>query len=108
MTTTHPLITRYYDAERAGDIDALVALFAPDAEVLDEGTTWQGPEGVRAWREHASSSYTWTTTITDVEEDGDWTVVSVHLEGDFPGGTADLRQRFRLADDQIRRLDIRP
>ena len=35
-------------------------------------------------------------------------MVTNHLEGDFPGGTVDLRYRFRLAGDRIARLDIAP
>ena len=34
--------------------------------------------------------------------------VTNHLEGDFPGGTVDLRYRFVLRDDLISRLDIAP
>lgn len=106
--TIHPSIEDYFDAEKRGDVDAIVALFAPDAQVVDENTTWRGQDGIRAWREHATAEYTWTTEILDVEADGNTTIVKVRIEGDFPGGTADLRQRFRLEDDRIGRLEIAP
>ena len=108
MIAIHPLIRRYYDAEERGDIEHLVALFAPDAVVVDEGGTWRGPDAVRAWRERATAAYTWKTELLHAEAEGDTTVVNVRIDGDFPGGSAELRQRFTVEDDRIRRLEIAP
>jgi hypothetical protein len=41
-----------------------------------------------------------------VDRDGEIWVVSHHLEGDFPGGKADLDYRFALEGERIERLDI--
>ncbi|MFJ9612031.1 hypothetical protein ACIRS1_37430 [Kitasatospora sp. NPDC101176] len=35
-------------------------------------------------------------------------IATHHLEGDFPGGTIDLRYRFTLRDDLIEHLSIEP
>jgi ketosteroid isomerase-like protein len=47
----HEVITRSFEGEARRDIDAVVALFADDAVVLDEGQTRQGSGEVRGWRE---------------------------------------------------------
>jgi hypothetical protein len=33
-------------------------------------------------------------------------VAQVHIEGNFPGGTVDLRYRFTIDGDVIRKLEI--
>ena len=38
-------------------------------------------------------------------DDGQY-LARVHLEGNFPGGTVDLRYRFTLDRDSIRELEI--
>ena len=40
-------------------------------------------------------------------DDGTWTAVN-HIEGDFPGGVADLRYRFVMAGDLVAELVIAP
>jgi hypothetical protein len=37
VTTTPDVITRYYAASAAGDLDALIGCFTTDAHVVDEG-----------------------------------------------------------------------
>ena len=50
-----------YDALNRGDIDAFVALLDPEVEFSSlvaeaEGTTFRGPEGVRAWLDQVVGS----------------------------------------------------
>jgi len=53
-----------------------------------------------------STRWTYTTTVTGARRDGDDWIVAVHAEGDFPGGVADLEQRFTVRDNRITRLVI--
>jgi ketosteroid isomerase-like protein len=107
MTTTPDVISRYYDAAAAGELDALIACFQIDAHVLDEGQHFHGVEAIRGWREGLASRFTYTTTITGTEQTSpDRYVVSTHLEGDFPGGVVDLEQAFTVSDDLIAELLI--
>jgi uncharacterized protein (TIGR02246 family) len=91
----------------AGDPDAVAAVFAADATVTDEGRTHTGRAAIRAWREQVSSAYTYTTEVTEVRREADdrW-VVSVRLVGDFPGGVADLDQRFTVRGGALADLHI--
>ena len=107
MDTIPDVITRYYAAAAAGDIDALVSCFATDAHVHDDGRDYRGVAEIRAWRESLASQFTYTTEITGVDQSSDGAyVVFTHLEGDFPGGVVDLEQRVTLAEGLIADLSI--
>lgn len=107
MTDLPDIIARYYDAAGAGDLDALLACFAPDAHVRDEGQDHVGPDEIRAWREGVANRFTYTTEITGTDRVGlDTYVVHTHLEGDFPGGVVDLEQRFTVTGGLIADLII--
>jgi ketosteroid isomerase-like protein len=103
------VIRRYHDAHDAHDTDRALATFAPDARVVDEGREHRGGTEIRAWLTGAATKYTYTRTLLNVEaiDPDTWLVVN-HLEGDFPGGTVDLRYRFSLRDDLITELVIAP
>lgn len=107
LTTLPEPIRAYLTAHQNRDDDAAVRTFAPDAAVTDEGQTHIGAHNIRAWRQRASTEYTYTTTVTGVRSGGDhvW-VVAVRLEGNFPGGVADLEQRFTLRNGAIVDLAI--
>lgn len=100
-------IRQYLDSKRASAADTAMVAFAANATVLDEGHTYEGTESIRAWLGSAGSQYTYTTTETGYEQisDGRY-IVHLHLEGNFPGGVADLAATFTLADAQISRLEM--
>ncbi len=104
--STPDVITRYYQASAAGDIDAVVACFSADARVDDQDERFTGRTEIRAWRETLASKFTYTIEVTSVEESGGDYVVETHLEGDFPGGVVDLTNRFTVMDGLISRLLI--
>jgi len=103
------VITRYFAAQSARDFDTLLSLFAADATVIDEGQTRRGTKEIRAWRENVAAVYEYSTELTSLEalDEGIY-LARVHLEGNFPGGTVDLRYRFVLDGDTIWRLEIAP
>jgi hypothetical protein len=91
------------------DSDAIIALFADDATVVDEGTSGHGLDEIRAWRDGPATAYTYTTELFSIEELGQGRhLVTGRLTGDFPGGTADLKWDFTIADNRITRLVIAP
>jgi hypothetical protein len=110
MDTTQQLpqtVETWTTAHLAHDADAALPLLTPDAVITDNGESFSGEESLRDFIANAGTEFTYTDTLTGSrrEDDGTW-VVSHHLEGDFPGGVADLDYRFRLAGDRIERLDI--
>jgi hypothetical protein len=100
-------IQRYFTAQITRDWTTQVELFAQDAVVIDEGHTMRGSNEIRAWRADTASRYEYTTEVRNVDAIGDGQyLASAHLEGNFPGGTADLHYRFDIENDQIQRLEI--
>lgn len=108
-TTAQNLIARYFAADARRDTDALVALFTDDAVVIDEGQARHGASEIRAWRAYVSTTYQFTTELLGVQPvDDDNYIALAHLEGNFPGGTVDLKYRFTIDGKRIRRLEIAP
>jgi ketosteroid isomerase-like protein len=109
VTQLPAAITAYLVAHRARDLDTAMAHYAPDAAVTDEGHTYTGPDEIRQLLASAASEYTYTIELTAARElDGNHYVAVHHLEGDFPGGVADLQFTFTLRDGLIDQLVIAP
>ena len=102
------ILDRYFKAQNAHDIDAMVACFAPDAVVRDEGHTRTGTEAIRAWKIDTSTKYHITATPLESRAEGDKTIVVVKVAGTFPGSPANLTYRFGFAaDGRIGALEVR-
>ena len=114
MTTLLPtVISEYLAASDRRDIDAVVACFTEDAVVFDEDREWRGHAGIRQWRETVANAFEYTVEVRGaaVREPVDGVErhdVHIYLEGNFPGGTVDLTDRFALRDGRIARLEIVP
>lgn len=100
-----PLDT-YVEATNNQDAETLVALFAEDAVVRDEGQEYRGLDGVRAWRAKTEQAYTYTVEPKSVAERGGLTVLTAKVEGSFPGSPVELDFDFRLRDGRIAGLAI--
>ncbi|RKT79067.1 SnoaL-like protein [Terracoccus luteus] len=108
-TTLEQLPTPIRDflrAQEASDAEAALALLAPGAVITDLGETFSGEPALRHFVSEAGAEFTYTSEVTKVARDGAVWVVGHHLEGDFPGGTADLDYRFALDGERVGRLDI--
>ena len=101
------VIARYVESQAARDFDGLLALFTPDAVVVDEGRSWRGAKQIRAWRDGVASAYEYTTELKSIDVGGAGRYVAhIHLEGNFPGGMVDLEYSFTFDGNRIRRLEI--
>lgn len=102
-----PSIVTYLDARDDKRYSDALAVFEPEATVIDDGGTYQGVEAIDSWISQSSTEFTYTATrigqrIVDVSN----AVVQVRLDGNFPGGTVTLRYQFTLKDELISRLAI--
>ena len=103
------VIRRYFMLDTDREIDSIVALFADDATVVDEGETRRGTAAIRAWQTGPASRYTYTTDVLGLDAlTADRVVVTGRLTGNFPGGTAELKWDFTVAGDRISQLLIAP
>jgi len=102
-------ITKYLTAHEARDAATAMTAFTADAVVTDEGHTYRGRDEILHWLNSAGTEYTFTTELVGATtvQPGHVDVLQ-HLEGDFPGGTADLHFRFIMEGALISQLVIEP
>ena len=99
-------INRYFAALNGRDNDGLLALFTPDAVVVDEGQTWRGSSEIRKWVDDVAFRFQYTVSVLGVDTASDAEYVArVLLEGNFPGGSVELSVRFEVDGGKIGRLE---
>ena len=101
-------IHAYFAADKEQASGPLSQCFAEDAVVRDEGQIYTGRSAIRRWKADASQKYTYTVEPFSIVREGDRTVVTSHLVGDFPGSPVDLRYLFVLDGETIASLEIIP
>ncbi|MGW7489427.1 nuclear transport factor 2 family protein [Streptomyces sp. NPDC054786] len=107
--TLPEVITRYLAAHRARDTATAITAFTREATVIDDGNTYEGTEAIEGWLDGSATEFTYTIRLTDAQQtDATCYIATHHLEGNFPGGTIDLRYQFTLRDGLIERLVIEP
>ena len=106
-STPPAIIRQYLAAHAARDVDTASQAFRSDAVIVDQGRTFRGTDEVLEFLRHAGAEFSYTTELVDLApvDDGHW-VATNHLEGDFPGGVADLTYRFTIDGDRITELTI--
>jgi len=113
MTTTEwetlpDTVRTFMTALDTRDAGRALGTLTPDAVVTDEGRDYTGTEEIGAWVATAASEYIYTTEFTGATTTDAGVDVGQHLEGNFPGGIADLHYRFTLEGDSISRVVIEP
>jgi hypothetical protein len=93
------ILDRYFEAQNAHDIDAMVACFAPDAAVHDEGRDIIGTDAVRTWKQETSAKYRITAEPLECAQAAGRTTVVVKVSGTFNGSPAKLTYRFDFSGD---------
>lgn len=99
-------IRAFIDATNAGDSDAFVAAFTPDAYLNDWGREFHGHAGVRDWNRTDNIGVRSHFELVGVEpgDARDTYIVTLTVSGDGYNGTGPMR--FELRDDLIARLTI--
>ncbi|MCX5251736.1 nuclear transport factor 2 family protein [Streptomyces sp. NBC_00201] len=94
---------------RTHDTATAITAFTREATVIDDGNTYEGTEAIEAWLNRSATEFTYTIHLTHAQQtDATRYIATHHLEGNFPGGTIDLRYQFTLSDGLIERLVIEP
>jgi ketosteroid isomerase-like protein len=101
-------VKNFIDATNRHDAEALLAVFAPNATVTDDGTTYSGSTHIQSWiREHQiAPKITLDPTAYD-EVDGRAVQLTAFADGDFPGGPLAFTFRFTLDAEKVTTLDVR-
>lgn len=101
-------IAGYFAADSTKDAERAAHCFTETAVVTDEGETHSGRDAIQAWKASSSMKYSYTVEPFLIAADGRRTVVTSHLEGNFPGSPVDLRYFFVLKGEKIAELEIVP
>jgi ketosteroid isomerase-like protein len=100
------VIDAYIQAANSRNTDRFVSLFMVDAIVHDEGQEHRGIAAIREWFESTVEKYAFTLTRIGLTQESDKAILSVRIEGKFPGSPLSARFRFVLHDGKIAKLDI--
>jgi hypothetical protein len=107
MTANLPsVLVDYFTATNAHDVGAMVAAFAEDATVRDEGRDHAGAEAIRAWMKETIEKYDYNVEPVESSRSGSRAVVLVSLRGKFPGSPITLQYAFTLAGQKIVHMEI--
>ena len=107
MTANLPrVLSDYFTATNAHDVGAMIAAFAEDATVHDEGRDHAGAVAIRAWMQETIEKYDYEAEPIESSRSGSRAVVLVSLRGKFPGSPISLQYAFTLAGQKITRLEI--
>lgn len=101
-----PVIANYFAADRGRNAEVVSRCFTDTAVVKDEGNTYSGRDAIRRWKSESSQKYTYTVDPFATAIEGERTIVTSRLTGDFPGSPVDLRYLFVLDDEKIAELEI--
>ncbi len=103
----HPALERYFAATNRHDVAGMIAGFADEAVVKDEGREHRGLPAIREWMTETIRRYDFRAEPTNVAPVNDTTAVSVTVSGNFPGSPIALTYWFTLEGWRIVRLEIR-
>lgn len=96
----------YFAAKNRKDIDGMLAPFARDASVRDEGEDMRGHAAIREWMEKTTRKYGVTVDPREFSGEADRPIVAAHVSGNFPGSPVTLHYHFTLAGGAIAHLEI--
>lgn len=100
-------VRRFLAAHVARDAGTASSFLVEDVVVIDQDETFCGREEAHAFLRDAGSEFEYTTEQIGARrvDDAHW-VVTVRLDGTFPGGVAELDYRFALRDGLVAELVI--
>ena len=107
MRTKMPdVIDAYIQASNSRDTDRFESLFTVDAIVHDEGQEHRGVAAIKKWFASTLKKYAFTLTPIGFSQETDQAILTLRMEGNFPGSPLSARFRFVLHEGKIAKLDI--
>ena len=101
-------VAAYLAAEEAKGADALSRCFTEDGTVHDEGQDYHGRDSIRQWKQEVDTKYRYVLQTVNAQTHGDKVTVRALLTGEFPESPVELDHIFKLFNDKIASLEIRP
>jgi ketosteroid isomerase-like protein len=101
-----PIIKKYVDASNAHDVKSIVACFADNAFVHDEGEALRGKDAIEGWIAKTIEKYKFHFNPLRIKGNDPEVVVSVEVSGTFDGSPVTLDYHFIIESDKILSLTI--
>jgi ketosteroid isomerase-like protein len=101
-----PLVTEFVKAKNSRDSSAVVACFAEDAVVQDEGREMRGLLAIKEWSDKSFEKFQYDIAPTGIGEAGDKIMLTATVTGNFPGSPVSLDFIFVIKDERIAALSI--
>jgi hypothetical protein len=102
-----PTLVEYFAATNAHDVEAMIAPFAEESVVEDEGRQRRGLVAIRDWMKETIEKYDFKVDPIESTRRARKTAVLVSVSGRFPGSPINLRYEFTVDGGKIARLEIR-
>jgi ketosteroid isomerase-like protein len=100
------IIDNYVNASNAHDMKSVVACFADNALVRDEGKHFRGKKMIEDWIVKTIEKYKFRFKPVSVREDDAEVIVAVEVSGTFDGSPVTLDYHFKLENEKILSLAI--
>ena len=100
------IIDAFVKAKNDRDTNAVVACFADNAVVHDEGKKMTGLPAITKWSDEGFQKYQYTIDPTGVAKGDEETILTAKLTGNFPGSPVLLDFRFTIKNNKIGALTI--
>ena len=107
MTIKLPrIINDYVDASNAHDVKSVVACFADNALVHDEGKDFRGKGMIQDWIVKTIEKYKFEFKPLSIKDQAAGVVVVMEVSGRFDGSPITLDYHFTIEGDKILSLTI--
>jgi hypothetical protein len=100
------LITEFVNASNNRDSNAVIACFAEDAIVHDEGQEMHGLSAIKEWSDKGFEKYQYVIEPIGIADTGESAVLTSTVSGSFPGSPVSLDFNFVIHQDRIVALNI--
>lgn len=101
------LISDFVQANNEHNCDAILACFAKDALVQDEGNDIYGTDAIQKWLKESIQNYQFTLEVLSLKKNENEIILTAQVSGTFDGSPIPLDYHFTICDDKIIRLSIR-
>ncbi|HZZ74841.1 MAG TPA: nuclear transport factor 2 family protein [Puia sp.] len=106
LNHTDKTVAKFISANNNRDKIKLIALFARDAVVFDEGNQYKGIDEIKFWRKKINAGWNITMEIVGITPIQDGNIIDVLCTADFLSSPAIVRYHFILKNKLIAYLKI--
>lgn len=100
------VVSAYFDADQANDVDALNHIFSESAIVEDDGSLYKGIVEIRTWLLTMKEKYQYSLEIIEVSNTDHISTVLTQGSGNFPNSPVKLKFQFTLENSKVVKLRI--